>query len=202
MAKLPTFVAGRFDLKVSMFVSGMILSNGPQVDPGYEGALLCLLYNANDSDYSLYPDKHFATIEFHTVVRATRAYRAQYQRARDFASFMAGSTAAGRGARLSERLTKVESDLGSYKMWFVGAFLAFIAIGIAILAYANDVASRLSDALPAPTDQRATTAAESATPAPPASKAPLTPAEPTGELGATPAHTPSPTPAKDRAKAP
>src|SRR5262249_28649747 len=42
-AALPSFFAGQFDIRVRHFLSGVVLSNGPQVDPGYWGELFCML---------------------------------------------------------------------------------------------------------------------------------------------------------------
>ena len=47
-AHLPKFIVAHYDLKVSLFVQGIILSNGPQVDPGFHGGLLCMLFNGSD----------------------------------------------------------------------------------------------------------------------------------------------------------
>lgn len=66
-ADLPKFFTGRFDLRVSNFLKGIILSNGPQVDPGFRGGLFCMLYNASDHPVPIKRTEHFATIEFHTT---------------------------------------------------------------------------------------------------------------------------------------
>ena len=63
-ACVPRFVAGSYDLTVSRFMDGVILSNGPQVDPGYRGSLFCTLFNGSDVARGVTIGKHFATIQF------------------------------------------------------------------------------------------------------------------------------------------
>jgi deoxycytidine triphosphate deaminase len=78
-AALPPVVIARFDLKVGYFFDGIILSNGPQVDPGYKGALFCMLYNGSGKAKTIRLGNHFATIDFSTTRRVTRVYRQQHQ---------------------------------------------------------------------------------------------------------------------------
>ncbi|OJX63747.1 hypothetical protein [Dysgonomonas sp. 37-18] len=68
---MPASIAGRFDLTVSMFCKGLILSNGPQVDPGFKGNLFCLLFNTSSEKIELQKGTHYATIEFHKLVEPT-----------------------------------------------------------------------------------------------------------------------------------
>ena len=44
-ARIPRDVIGKFGLTVGLFCQGIILSNGPQIDPGFNGTLFCLLFN-------------------------------------------------------------------------------------------------------------------------------------------------------------
>ncbi len=76
---LPRDVCGRFDLAVSMFCQGIILSNGPQVDPGFRGVLFCLLFNTSSRPVQLKRGQHYATIEFHKLVEPTYRYGGRYR---------------------------------------------------------------------------------------------------------------------------
>jgi len=77
---LPPCFSGRFDLTVSMFCKGLILSNGPQVDPGFEGRLFCLLFNASNVSVELKKGDHYASIEFTKILEKTiRPYNGRYQ---------------------------------------------------------------------------------------------------------------------------
>lgn len=77
---MPPSIAGRFDLTVSMFCKGLILSNGPQVDPGFKGILFCLLFNTSNEKIELKKGAHYATIEFHKLIEPSQnPYIGKYQ---------------------------------------------------------------------------------------------------------------------------
>jgi guanylate kinase/deoxycytidine triphosphate deaminase len=78
-ADFPRDIAGRFDLSVSLFCQGIILSNGPQVDPGFKGGLFCLLFNTSNATIRLKQGQHYATIEFIKLLEPTIAYSGEYQ---------------------------------------------------------------------------------------------------------------------------
>ena len=88
MAKLPKDIAGRFDLTVSLFCQGIILSNGPQVDPGFEGRLFCLLFNTSNNDIILKQKQHYATIEFIKLLEPTIVYKEKYQGKKDIIDYL------------------------------------------------------------------------------------------------------------------
>jgi deoxycytidine triphosphate deaminase len=77
-AALPTFMAGQFDLRVSFFLSGIILSNGPQVDPGYRGDLFCMLFNGNSEPHRMRMGDRFCTIQFMSTARVCDTYAGDY----------------------------------------------------------------------------------------------------------------------------
>lgn len=76
---LPRDVAGRFDISVGLFFQGLILSNGPQVDPGFRGGLWCLLFNTSSDTVQLKRGQHYATIEFVKLIEPTMPYAGPYQ---------------------------------------------------------------------------------------------------------------------------
>lgn len=77
---MPPSISGRFDLTVSMFCKGLILSNGPQVDPGFKGNLFCLLFNTSNEKIELKKGTHYATIEFHKLIEPSQnPYSGKYQ---------------------------------------------------------------------------------------------------------------------------
>jgi len=79
IANFPKNIAGRFDLSVSLFCKGVILSNGPQVDPGFRGRLNCLLFNTSNKEVQLKRGEHFTTIEFIKLIDHTLPYGGKYQ---------------------------------------------------------------------------------------------------------------------------
>lgn len=79
IANLPRDIAGKFGLSVSLFMQGIILSNGPQIDPGFKGRLYCLLFNTSSQQFQLKRGQHYATIEFVKLLEPTLPYEGKYQ---------------------------------------------------------------------------------------------------------------------------
>lgn len=79
IANLPKDIVGRFDLSVGLFCQGVILSNGPQIDPGFRGRLFCLLFNTSNGKVQLKREQHFITIEFVKLIEDTTPYAGKYQ---------------------------------------------------------------------------------------------------------------------------
>lgn len=146
-ARLPKFVVARFDLKVSLFIHGIILSNGPQVDPGYRGALFCLLYNSSDREVPIRRGEHFATLEFASTARVTSGYKSQYQLKQKLTDFMAGDSVISPGSRLLDRIEEtkksvedtkkaIEERMANHRNWILGSAAAAGALLLAIWAVA------------------------------------------------------------------
>lgn len=87
---IPRNICASFDTKVSMFCRGIILSNGPQVDPGYQGRILCLLFNTSAKEFEISPvtDFEFSTIQFYSLsIPTDTPYTGRYlrkERLRDY----------------------------------------------------------------------------------------------------------------------
>ena len=80
---IPKNICASFDTKVSMFCKGIILSNGPQIDPGYQGRLMCLLFNtsAKEFEVSAAAGFEFATIQFSALSKPSKKpYGGKYYR--------------------------------------------------------------------------------------------------------------------------
>ena len=110
-ARLPRFLSASYDLTVSGFMDGLILSNGPQVDPGYSGSLFCTLFNGRDVARGVTLGRHFATIEFNTTTIVTRGYRGGYQGKRDLSAFVSENTAVSPGGNIVERIDNLEKSI-------------------------------------------------------------------------------------------
>jgi deoxycytidine triphosphate deaminase len=61
---IPTFLIGRWNLRVHRVYDGLVWVGGPQVDPGYQGFLFCPLYNLSNSDQTLTYGRGLFTIDF------------------------------------------------------------------------------------------------------------------------------------------
>ncbi|MGZ5547226.1 MAG: dCTP deaminase domain-containing protein [Nitrososphaeraceae archaeon] len=132
-ANLPCFISARFDLKNSLFFRGIILSNGPQIDPGYRGALFCMLYNGSDIPVGIKYGEHFATIEFITTNGVSLGYRDVYQGKTRLSEFMPGDAAVSDGGKILERTEKKINDVESEWKSFRGTVLTFISIALAAI---------------------------------------------------------------------
>ncbi len=67
--RLPYYIIGRFNLKVTYTYKGLLLGTGPQVDPGYEANLNIPLHNLTKDPVKIYINKSFVSIDF---VRTSR----------------------------------------------------------------------------------------------------------------------------------
>jgi deoxycytidine triphosphate deaminase len=61
---LPHYIVARFDLAIEFIYQGILLGTGPQVDPGFQGALSCPLHNISNSSVHLQLGYPFAKIDF------------------------------------------------------------------------------------------------------------------------------------------
>ena len=133
-ANLPPFVIGRFDLKVSFFFEGLILSNGPQIDPGYKGALFCMLYNGSGQAKLLSLGKQFATIDFTMTTGMTEGYRQKYQLKQRIGQFLTDSAVTGKRGGIvnlvEDKVALIDQKVENLKsnFWIVAS--AFIALAI------------------------------------------------------------------------
>lgn len=132
-ANFPPFIIGRFDLKVSYFFEGIVLSNGPQVDPGYKGALFCMLYNGSDRPKVLTVGKHFATIDFTTTTLLTKGYRQKYQLKQKMHQFITEVSVANRGGLVVEMVDEKVGAVASQVKKIQNNFWAIAAAVIALV---------------------------------------------------------------------
>jgi len=128
IANLPKDIAGRFDLSVSLFCKGVILSNGPQIDPGFRGKLFCLLFNTSNERVQLKLEEHFATIEFVKLIEPTAPYAGKYQNKLKIKDYLPGIVKASAINQLIDDVKNLKRE----KWW--GKSLPLILSGFAIVA--------------------------------------------------------------------
>ena len=129
--KLPRDVSARFDLSVSLFCQGVILSNGPQIDPGFHGTLFCLLFNTSSSPVLLKRGQHYCSLEFHKLVEPTYAYTGSYL-GRDLLHYIPSNAARGAINELKKELEGVRKDSQSVQNLSYSFFALIVAL-IAVL---------------------------------------------------------------------
>lgn len=130
IANFPNDIAGRFDLKVSLFCQGVVLSNGTQIDPGFEGKLFCLLFNTSNSPVALKRGQHYSTIEFIKLLEPTDGYEGVYQSKMSIIHYLPSNTLQGGVNELKKEVEKLKSE--SIKIQ--GAILGIISLLLALIA--------------------------------------------------------------------
>ncbi|MBM3702422.1 MAG: hypothetical protein FJW63_05460 [Actinobacteria bacterium] len=128
IATFPKDIAGRFDVSVSLFCKGVILSNGPQVDPGFHGGLFCLLFNTSNDEIQLKKEEHFATIEFIKLIAPTKGYQGKYQDKVKIADYLPKVVEKSAINQLFEDVKRLKRE-----RW-IGYITIFITIVLAIIA--------------------------------------------------------------------
>lgn len=126
----PLDIVGRFDIKVQLFCQGVILSNGPQIDPGFKGKLFCLLFNTSNSPVVLKKGEHYATIEFHKTLEPTNSYSGKYQDKDSIIHYLPSNTLQGGVSELKKEIEKLSKESRSTQ----NTFYAIISLVLAILA--------------------------------------------------------------------
>lgn len=130
----PMDVCARFDLSVSLFCQGIILSNGTQVDPGFKGRLLCLLFNTSNSLVLLRRRQHYTTLEFHKLVEPTYPYAGPYK-GKDLLYYLPDNAARGAINELKKELEQLRKESRNLqtRMWAVLSFiLALLALWVSL----------------------------------------------------------------------
>lgn len=144
-AAMPAFIAGQFDVRVGHFLSGVVLSNGPQVDPGYWGELFCMLFNASSDAKAIRRGDHFATLHFWTTTRNTEAYSGFYLMKEKLANHMRPEVSTGLGGQIEQVVDRKVAETaarlrGEMPKDHSSAVLGFsglmVAIVLAVVAYA------------------------------------------------------------------
>lgn len=130
-ANLPRDIAAKFGLTVGLFCQGVILSNGPQVDPGFKGKLFCLLFNTSNSPVVLKRREHHATIEFTKLLEPAPPYSGKYQGKDEIINYLPSNTLKGAINELKEELEEVKSEsrrVNANALGIISVFLAILAV--------------------------------------------------------------------------
>ncbi|UFS66260.1 hypothetical protein LO749_17190 [Paracoccus denitrificans] len=152
-AWLPTFVAGSFDIKVGLFLRGVVLSNGPQIDPGYRGPLFCMLFNGSSDSRTIARGDHFSTLQFSTATSKCAPYSSKYQLQGKLEKIMSEGGLSGQGGNIvrdfNDKYGATNSRLDSLSYWLFGALtaamVAFLGISVTQLYFAWNENSKIRD---------------------------------------------------------
>lgn len=134
IANFPKDICGRFDLSVGLFCQGIILSNGPQVDPGFRGPLFCLIFNTSSAPVLLKRRQHYATLEFHKLLEPTYTYAGKYK-AKKLLHYLPANAAQGAINELKKELERVRGqnqNLQNTTWAILSLILAIIAVWVSL----------------------------------------------------------------------
>ncbi len=131
IACMPRDIIAKFGLTVNLFCQGIILSNGPQIDPGFRGTLFCLLFNTSNRPVHLKRGKHYATIEFNKLIEPAQPYSGQYQDAEKIIEYIPANALQGAINELKKEIEKLKNEsrlMQNIYLGVVGLMFALISI--------------------------------------------------------------------------
>lgn len=128
----PRDISGRFDVSVSLFCQGIILSNGTQVDPGFCGKLFCLLFNTSNKPVYLKRGTHFVTMEFCKLLEETEPYDGKYNYQTSIVPYIPPNALQGGINELKQELDRMKKENNRLQSVFLGILALIIAL-IALL---------------------------------------------------------------------
>ena len=115
----PRNICGIFDLRVSIFCQGIILANGVQVDPGYRGVLLSLLFNSSSTPQSVTVDSSFSSLMFFTLSSRGAIYEGDHLNSSSIADYLPKMIPQGFSyddfTKHGEDIKSIYNDLASHK---------------------------------------------------------------------------------------
>lgn len=134
-ARIPRDVIGKFGLSVGLFCQGIILSNGPQIDPGFNGTLFCLLFNTSNQAVHLKRGMHYATIEFNKLVEPAPPYEGNYQNKTRIIDYIPANALQGAINELKKEIEHLKNEskiMQNIYLAVVGIMFAILAIILAL----------------------------------------------------------------------
>ena len=130
-ARIPRDIIGKFGLSVSLFCQGIILSNGPQIDPGFNGTLFCLLFNTSNQAVHLKRGMHYATIEFNKLIEPAPPYEGSYQGKTHIIDYIPANALHGAINELKKEIEKLKREsklMQNLYLGVVGIMFAILSI--------------------------------------------------------------------------
>ena len=127
-AWIPRDIIGKFGLSVGLFCQGIILSNGPQIDPGFRGTLFCLLFNTSNRAVHLKRGKHYATIEFNKLMGYAQMYSGKYQGKNRIIDYIPENALHGAINELKKEVEKLKTEIRFMQNIYLGVVAIMFAI--------------------------------------------------------------------------
>lgn len=127
-AWMPRDVIAKFGLTVGLFCQGIILSNGPQIDPGFRGKLFCLLFNTSNRAVHLKRGKHYATIEFNKLIGCAEPYEGRYQDKKSIIDYIPENALHGAINELKKEVEQLKTESRIMQNIYLGVVALMFAI--------------------------------------------------------------------------
>lgn len=127
-AYIPRDIIAKFGLSVSLFCQGLILSNGPQVDPGFHGTLFCLLFNTSNKTVYLKRGQHYATIEFNKLIGFANPYNGKYQEKESIIDYIPPNSLHGAINELKKEVEELKKESKIMQTIYLGVVALIFAI--------------------------------------------------------------------------
>lgn len=128
IAWMPRDVIAKFGLTVGLFCQGLILSNGPQIDPGFRGTLFCLLFNTSNRAIHLKRGKHYATIEFNKLIEYADPYEGRYQGKTNIIDYIPENALHGAINELKKEVEQLKTESRIMQNIYLGVVALMFAI--------------------------------------------------------------------------
>jgi len=133
-ACMPRDVIAKFGLTVGLFCQGIILSNGPQIDPGFHGTLFCLLFNTSNRAVHLKRGQHYATIEFNKLIEPAKPYEGKYQGSEKIIDYIPTNALHGAINELKKEIEKLKNESRTMQNIYLAVVgLMFMIISILLI---------------------------------------------------------------------
>ncbi len=138
--RIPEQVVGTFQLNLRFVLKGLMLANGAQVDPGYEGKLACVLFNLTNKPILLKYKEVFAKISLIQLTHPNK-YKGGHQGYTKIQQFIGDWMPTSGLAEINENLENYRKDLEKHKKDIEdkirNAIIIILGILSAILAIYN-----------------------------------------------------------------
>lgn len=133
-ANIPRDIIAKFGLSVGLFCQGIILSNGPQIDPGFRGTLFCLLFNTSNRAVHIKRGQHYATIEFTKLLEPAAPYVGKYQGQKSIIDYIPENALYGAINELKKEIEELKRESHFMQNIYLGVVaLMFTIISILLV---------------------------------------------------------------------
>lgn len=115
--KMPRFLIGRWNLRVSMVYKGLLWLGALQVDPGYEGQLFSPIFNLSNKNVSFKLGEAWALIDFVKTTKFKKGESKEYphppvrSKIEDYNTLLKS----GLFAQIPNRLDEMENDIEDFQ---------------------------------------------------------------------------------------